>query len=140
MCKFQLPAACLNAACLASAPGGSTRRLAVRAEGDGPMLADLRELGDGIGRRPTGSAACDRRSNGPLENSAMRARVPHLWLPVSAEAAAVAPQRLDIRIAAAPFQPLHQRNPAMSPGRGPVQRAGPLARVFTNSYRNVCPS
>ena len=35
-------------------------RLAARAQGDTPMMRDLRELCDGIGGRPTGSEAADR--------------------------------------------------------------------------------
>jgi len=90
------------------APAG---RLAARALGDTPIFDDLKELCDGIGGRPTGSPAAQRavewgaakfRSIG-LEPSVEPFTIPTLWLPVSAEAAAVAPAQFPIRLAAAPY-------------------------------------
>lgn len=86
-------------------------RLVARALGDTPIFDDLRELCDGIGGRPTGSAAAQRA----IEWSARTFRaaglnpvlepfkIPSLWLPVSAQASAITPQQFAIRLAAAPF-------------------------------------
>jgi hypothetical protein len=91
--------------------GDDTQRLAARALGDTPIFADLEELCDGIGGRPTGSPAAQKavewaaakfRAIG-LEPSVEPFRVPNLWLPISAEAAAIAPAQFPIRLAAAPF-------------------------------------
>ncbi|MBV8820349.1 MAG: M28 family peptidase, partial [Acidobacteriaceae bacterium] len=90
------------------------QRLAARALGDTPLVSDLSELCDGIGGRPTGSAACNRavewaakkfREAGADSVKTESFSVPHLWLPGSAEAQAIAPEKFDIRIAAAPFSP-----------------------------------
>jgi len=90
-----------------NAPG----RLVARSLGETPMFEDLKELCDGIGGRPTGSAAASRA----IEWAAGKFRamglnpvlepfeIPNLWLPVAAEAAAIAPQQFPIRLAAAPF-------------------------------------
>ena len=89
-------------------------RLEARAQGDTPMFQDLRELCDGIGGRPTGSQACDRaiewsakkfRDIGIQNVSVESFTAPSLWLPISAEASAVAPQKFNIRIASAPMSP-----------------------------------
>jgi hypothetical protein len=88
-------------------------RLAARAQGDTPLMQDLRELCDGIGGRPTGSPAADRaiewakkfRDVGIQNVSVEPFTAKSLWLPVSAEAAAVAPVGFNIRIAAAPMSP-----------------------------------
>ena len=97
-----------------SAQQDAPQRLAARALGSTPMLDDLRELCDGIGGRPTGSTACERsiqwaerkfREAGLQNVSVESFEVPNLWLPVSAEASATAPEKFPIRIAAAPFSP-----------------------------------
>jgi carboxypeptidase Q len=89
-------------------------RLAARAQGDTPLMQDLRELCDGIGGRPTGSPAADRavdwaakkfRDVGIQNVSVEPFTAKNLWLPVSAEAAAVSPVGFNIRIAAAPMSP-----------------------------------
>src|ERR1700693_738053 len=89
-------------------------QLAARAHGDTPLMADLRELCDGIGGRPTGSAACDRatewaarkfRDIGIKNVSVEPFEARNMWLPVSAEASAVSPATFNIRIAAAPMSP-----------------------------------
>jgi hypothetical protein len=89
-------------------------RLADRAHGETPLFADLRELCDSIGGRPTGSTANDRaidwaarkfREIG-IQNVSVEPFTAHgLWLPVSAEAAAVAPVQFNIRIASSPMSP-----------------------------------
>ena len=69
-------------------------RLAARAQGDTPLMQDLRELCDGIGGRPTGSPAADRaiewaakkfRDVGIQNVSVEPFTAKSLWLPVSAE-------------------------------------------------------
>jgi carboxypeptidase Q len=90
------------------------QKLAARALGDTPMFEDLRELCDGIGGRPTGSPACERavewaankfRKAGLQNVKTESFSVPNLWLGVSAEASATAPENFPLRIAAAPFSP-----------------------------------
>jgi hypothetical protein len=99
--------------CLLSAQD-APHRLATRAQGDTPLLGDLQELCDTIGGRPTGSPACDRAvewatrkfRDAGLENVSVEPFTGQsLWLPGSAEAAATAPVKFDIRIAAAPMSP-----------------------------------
>ncbi len=102
----------LSALCLSAQD--APHRLAARAKGDTPLFQDLRELCDGIGGRPTGSVACDRaiawsakkfHDMGIQNVSVEPFNAPSLWLPVSAEASAVAPAKFPIRIAAAPMSP-----------------------------------
>ncbi|HEX6897090.1 MAG TPA: M20/M25/M40 family metallo-hydrolase [Bryobacteraceae bacterium] len=106
----------------------AARQLAARATGDTPLVADLRELCDGIGGRPTGSPACDRAirwaakkfrdaglSNVSVEPFTGRS----LWLPGSAEAEATAPEHFGIRIAASPMSPS-----TSAPIEAPVVDAG----------------
>lgn len=87
-------------------------RLAARALGATPLESDLRELCDGIGGRPTGSPASERAINWAAQKfreagaDTVRTEsvdLPYLWLPVSAEASATAPERFSVRIAASPF-------------------------------------
>lgn len=89
-------------------------RLAARAHGDTPMFSDLRELCDGIGGRPTGSPASEQaiqwaakkfRDIGIKNVSVEPFTGQSLWLPVSAEAAAISPAKFNLRIAAAPMSP-----------------------------------
>jgi hypothetical protein len=89
-------------------------RLATRALGDTPLLTDLRELCDTIGGRPTGSPSCDRavewaarkfREIGIQNVNVEPFTGQSLWLPGSADAAATAPVKFNIRIAAAPMSP-----------------------------------
>jgi carboxypeptidase Q len=93
-----------------SAPG----RLVGRALGETPLMADLAELCDRVGGRPTGSPACVRavewgaakfRAAGIDRVTVEPFAVPELWLPVSAEASCVSPEIFPIRIAAAPYSP-----------------------------------
>ena len=97
-----------------SAQSDAPRRLADRARGNTPLLSDLRELCDSIGGRPTGSQSCDRaaewaakkfRDIGIQNVSVEPFTGQSLWLPGSASASAVAPEKFDIRIAAAPMSP-----------------------------------
>lgn len=102
----------LAAVCLAAAQQDAPQRLAARAIGETPLLSDVQELCDGIGGRPTGSAACDRavqwaaqkfRQAGADQVTVESFPVPNLWLGVSAQASVVAPEQFDVRLAAAPF-------------------------------------
>lgn len=104
----------LLAVAFCRAQNDAPQRLSARAQGATPLMADLRELCDGIGGRPTGSAACERavewsarkfREAGANSVSVESFTVPNLWLPVSAEALAIAPEKFAIRVAAAPFSP-----------------------------------
>jgi carboxypeptidase Q len=88
------------------------QRLAARALGNTPMIDDVRELCDRIGGRPTGSEACERavewgakkfRDAGIDRVSVEAFTVPALWLPGTADAAASAPERFAVRLAAAPM-------------------------------------
>jgi len=96
---------------VAQTPQPVPERLAARALGDTPIFDDLKELCDGVGGRPTGSPAAQKavewaaakfRAMG-LAPSVEPFRIPKLWLPISAEAAAIAPAQFPIRLAAAPF-------------------------------------
>jgi len=113
--RLLLPALSILASggCLLSAQD-APHRLAARASGDTPLMADLRELCDTIGGRPTGSPASDRavewatrkfRDIGIQNVSVEPFTGQSLWLPGSAEAAANAPVKFNIRIAAAPMSP-----------------------------------
>ena len=90
------------------------RRLAERAAGATPLLADLRELCDQIGGRPTGAPACERavewgaakfRAAGVDDVKLEPFTVPNLWLGQTAAAECVAPERFAVRLAAAPYSP-----------------------------------
>lgn len=102
----------LAAVCATAAEPDAPRRLAARALGDTPIWTDLRELCDGIGGRPTGSPACSRavewaarkfREAGLTSVSVEPFRIPHLWLPRSAEGEALTPAQFPLSLAAAPF-------------------------------------
>jgi carboxypeptidase Q len=90
---------------------GAPQRLAARALGQTPIFDDLRELCDRIGGRPTGSAAAYRAIEwsshkfqaAGLDPVLESFQIPNLWLPVSADASALAPEQFPIRLAAAPF-------------------------------------
>jgi carboxypeptidase Q len=103
----------ISGVCL-MAQSDAPHRLATRALGETPLLTDLRELCDTIGGRPTGSPSCDRavewaarkfREIGIQNVSVEPFTGQSLWLPGSADAAATAPVRFNIRIAAAPMSP-----------------------------------
>src|SRR5258708_12979173 len=90
------------------------QKLASRAATSSAMLDDTRELCDTVGGRPTGSAACDRAVNwaakkfrdaGIQKVSVESFTVPRLWLPGTAEASATAPEKVPLRIPAAPLSP-----------------------------------
>lgn len=101
------------AACAAMAFAQSdVGRLTTRALGETPLASDLRELCDGIGGRPTGSAACDRavqwaakkfREAGLQDVRLEPFTVPNLWLAESSEASVTAAASFPVRVAAAPF-------------------------------------
>lgn len=87
------------------------QRLAGRAFSATPLLQDLAELCDRIGGRPTGSEACKRaidwaaarfKSAGADSVTLESYTVPAMWLPESAEAECLSPEKFALRVAAAP--------------------------------------
>ncbi len=100
------------AALLCRAGDDAQQRLAGRAFSATPLLADLEELCDRIGGRPTGSPECERA----IEWAAAKFKaagvdtvalesfpVPQAWAAETAEAECLAPEKFPLRIAAAPF-------------------------------------
>ena len=108
-------AACLSVA--GSAPAASpdaAARLAGRAVGSTPLLADTRELCDTVGGRPVGSPANARAvawaaakfKAAAADSVALEPfTVPFLWLPGTAEASIVAPESVPLRVVACPAAP-----------------------------------
>ncbi|HEX7616048.1 MAG TPA: M20/M25/M40 family metallo-hydrolase [Thermoanaerobaculia bacterium] len=108
-------AACLLAAgsALAASPDAAAR-LAGRAVGDTPLLADTRELCDTIGGRPVGSPANARAVAWAAAKFKAAAAdtvftesfsVPFLWLPGTAELSIVSPESVPLRVVACPAAP-----------------------------------
>ncbi len=102
------PQSAAEAATQAQAP----ELLAAREEGPTPLLDDLRELCDGIGGRPTGSAACDRavdwavarfRAAGVKSTWAESYTIPGSWVGGADRAECLTPAKFPIRVAAGPF-------------------------------------
>lgn len=120
----------------------AARRLSDRALASTRLEADLRELTEGIGARPTGSAACERAVDwaaGKLRDLGLTVgtepfELPALWLPGPATAHVVTPERAPLRVVALPFSqgtrgPLE--GPLLDAGAGEpdaIRRLGPLAR------------
>jgi len=99
------------AALVCRAGDDAQQRLAGRAFGDTPLMRDLEELCDRVGGRPTGSPACERAIDwaaakfkaAGVDSVALESfTVPQLWLPQTAEAECLAPERFPLRLAAAP--------------------------------------
>jgi carboxypeptidase Q len=99
------------AALLLQAGDDTQQRLTGAIFADAAILQDLHELCDGIGGRPTGSAACNRaiewgvskfKSAGADSVTTEAFTVPTTWEPQAAEAECVAPERFPLRIAATP--------------------------------------
>ncbi|MGA2589509.1 MAG: M28 family peptidase [Bryobacteraceae bacterium] len=127
------------------------QRLAGRALGATPMLADLRELCDRIGGRPTGSPACERaidwaaakfKAAGVDAVSTEPFTVPHRWAAVSAEARCLAPEEFAVRVVAAPGSPSTRGGleaPLVDAGEGTADsfaRLGDRARGAIALVRN----
>src|SRR5580765_4281970 len=102
----------LAAALLCRAGDDVQQKLAGRAFGETPLMTDLHELCDGIGGRPTGSAACERaigwaaakfKAAGADSVALESFPVPKSWVAEAAEGECVAPERFALRIAAAPY-------------------------------------
>jgi len=108
--------AVLVAAALVAQDADVGERLAGRALGDTPMLADLQELCDRIGGRPTGSPACERAIEwavarfkaAGVDVSTESFTVPSRWAAVSAEARCLTPEEFPLRVVAAPGAPSTQ--------------------------------
>lgn len=90
------------------------QKLINRANQPTPMMSDLEELCDTIGGRPTGSPACNRavawgvakfKSIGVDSVTAESFDVPNLWLPESAEAIVISPEKFSIQIVSSPYSP-----------------------------------
>ena len=103
----------LSAPALAASPDAAAR-LAGRAVGDTPLLADTRELCDTIGGRPVGSRANTRAVAWAAAKfkaagaDAVRTEpfpVPFLWLPGTAELSILAPEAGSLRVVACPAAP-----------------------------------
>ena len=108
-------AACLSAAtAVTAASPDAAARLAGRAVGNTPLIADTRELCDTIGGRPVGSPANARavawavakfRAAGADAVRTEAFPVPFLWLPGTAELSIVSPERIPLRVVACPAAP-----------------------------------
>jgi hypothetical protein len=103
----------LSASALA-APPEAAQRLAGRAVGDTPLLADTKELCDTIGGRPVGSkanaravawAAAKFKAAGADAVRTEAFPVPFLWLPGTADLSIVAPESIPLRVVACPAAP-----------------------------------
>ena len=103
----------LSAPALAASPDAAAR-LAGRAVGDTPLIADTKELCDTIGGRPVGSKANTRavawaatkfRAAGADAVRTETFPVPFLWLPGTAELSIVAPESVSLRVVACPAAP-----------------------------------
>jgi Zn-dependent M28 family amino/carboxypeptidase len=89
-------------------------RLAGRAVGDTPLLADTRELCDTVGGRPVGSpanaravawAAAKFKTAGADAVRTESFPVPFLWLPGTAELSILSPESVPLRVVACPAAP-----------------------------------
>jgi carboxypeptidase Q len=103
----------LSASAFAASPDAAAR-LAGRAVGDTPLIADTRELCDTIGGRPVGSKANTRavawtaakfKAAGADAVRTETFPVPFLWLPGTAELSIVAPESVPLRVVACPAAP-----------------------------------
>jgi carboxypeptidase Q len=106
LCSLGLCSICL------AADHDAPQRLVARALGAIPLFDDLKQLCDGIGGRPTGSAAATRaeewaaqkfRAAGFTSVTLEPFQIPNIWLPGTAEASLLAPEEFQIRLAASPF-------------------------------------
>jgi hypothetical protein len=103
----------LSASALAASPDAAVR-LAGRAVGATPLVADTKELCDTIGGRPVGSPANGRavawaaakfKAAGADVVRTEPFPVPFLWLPGTAELSITAPVNVSLRVAACPVAP-----------------------------------
>jgi Zn-dependent M28 family amino/carboxypeptidase len=99
------------AALLLQAGDDTQQRLTGAIFADTAILQNLHELCDGIGGRPTGSAACNRaiewgaakfKTAGADSVVTESFAVPKTWEPQAAEAECIAPEHFPLRIAATP--------------------------------------
>jgi carboxypeptidase Q len=107
----------LSVAAAPAAQPDAGARLAGRALGDTPLIADTRELCDRVGGRPVGSpanaravtwAAAKFKAAGADAVATESFPVPFLWLPGTAEASIVAPESVPLRVVACPAAPSTQ--------------------------------
>jgi Zn-dependent M28 family amino/carboxypeptidase len=108
---MRLPLFLVLAAILLQAGDDTQQRLTGAIFADTAILQDLQELCDGIGGRPTGSAACNRaiewgvvkfKAAGADSVTTETFTVPKTWEAQAAEAECLAPERFPLRLAAAP--------------------------------------
>src|SRR5689334_23377927 len=106
--RFRLLTVLAVAALLLQAGDDSQQRLTGAIFADTAILQDLHELCDGIGGRPTGSAACNRaiewgaakfKAAGADSVTTETFTLPKTWEPQAAEAECIAPERFPLRIA-----------------------------------------
>lgn len=119
----------LSGAVGAVRPEGDAARLARRAGGPSPLAADLAELCDRIGGRPTMSPYCRRAVDwaaakltaAGVDSVALEPfPMPVNWLPDEASAWCTMPEEFELRIAACPLTP-------STPGDGAIE--APLVHV-----------
>ncbi|HTK77791.1 MAG TPA: hypothetical protein VL371_21165, partial [Gemmataceae bacterium] len=88
------------------------QRIVGRAFGPTPLLADVQELCDRIGGRPTGSPACERaidwavakfKATGADSVVTETFTVPRAWTAGTTEAECLAPEKFAIRLTPAPY-------------------------------------
>jgi hypothetical protein len=134
---------------------GDVQRLVGRALGPTPLYDDVKELCDGIGGRPTGSAACDRAVDWAVAKFKAAAvekvwtepfTAPTLWLAESAEGTVLSPATFPVRLAAAALTPsVELEAPVIDAGDGTAEdwnRAGGRSRgaivlVHSNEMRTL---
>src|SRR5215469_3016281 len=109
--RLPFTATLLAAAFLCPAADDPQQRLTGAIFADTAILQDLHELCDGIGGRPTGSAACNRaiewgaakfRAAGADSVTTETFTIPKTWDAVAAEAECIAPEHFPLRVAATP--------------------------------------
>jgi hypothetical protein len=113
------------------------QRLAGHAFSDSAIMGDLHELCDGIGGRPTGSAACNRaiewavgkfKAAGADRVTTETFAIPKSWAAETAEAECTAPERFALRVVAAPHS-------ASTPGT--IDARGAIALVTSKEMKTL---
>jgi hypothetical protein len=107
-----LPLVLAAAAFLCRGGDDAGQRIVGRAFGPTPLLADVQELCDRVGGRPTGSPACERAIEwavGKFQSASSDSVVtesfpiPSAWKPGPSSAECLSPESFPIRLAAAPY-------------------------------------
>lgn len=146
-CALASAAAAARAQTVSQAAGGSeVQRLIAAVQGDTPLVADLRELTDTIGGRPTGSDA-NRRSVdwalGRFREAGVSARaeafpMPRRWLERSARASIGGDVAFPVRVVAMPFSAPTPKGglaaPVLDGGRGEDRDFGRLGDSLRGAF------